>query len=436
MKPVRAAIDTPDRVKEQLPLALSGAYIVAEDADWDYATANTKTHTHCYHIYPAMMIPQVARRLIRLYGKAGELLLDPFCGSGTSLVEARLARMDAIGIDLNPFAVFLARVKTTDFEIEQILTEAKALRTRLDELPKHGYNAPRPSFYNIDYWFKQAVQEDLALLRMAIDQSISETVRDFFLVAFAATVRESSNTRRGEYKLYRIPESALDSYHPQVFPIFWEKLERNWRGLSEFLADRVPHTTVRVYEADTRRPLPIDSESVGLIVTSPPYGDSHTTVAYGQFSRLMLQWLGFPDEVAKSIDRRALGGQSRSTQVPLHSSTLESVVETIMHQHPRRASQVYQFYADFAECFPELTRIVKPLGYACFVVGNRTVKGVRIPTDRILIEIAQPFGWHHITTYHRRIPNKRMPLRNSPSNRPGDWGDTMTHEHIVILQKR
>jgi len=76
------------------------------------------------------------------------------------------------------------------------------------------------------------------------------------------------------------------------------------------------------------------------------------------------------------------------------------------------------------------------LGYACFVVGNRTVKGVRIPTDQILIEIAQSFGWHHITTYHRRIPNKRMPLRNSPSNRPGDQGDTMTQEYIVILQKK
>ncbi|OYT69299.1 MAG: DNA methyltransferase, partial [Armatimonadetes bacterium CP1_7O] len=101
-----------------------------------------------------------------------------------------------------------------------------------------------------------------------------------------------------------------------------------------------------------------------------------------------------------------------------------------------RAAQVYQFYADFAECLPELTRVVKPLGYACFVVGNRTVKGVRIPTDQILIEIAESFGWRHITTYHRRIPNERMPLRNNPSNRPGDWGDTMTHEHIVILQKR
>lgn len=100
---------------------------MTDTEDWDYANVDTKTHTHCYHVYPAMMIPQVARRLIQLYGRSGGVLLDPFCGSGTSLVEARLAGMHAIGIDLNPFAVFLAKTKTTDFDLEQVTHEAKRL---------------------------------------------------------------------------------------------------------------------------------------------------------------------------------------------------------------------------------------------------------------------------------------------------------------------
>ena len=99
---------------------------------------------------------------------------------------------------------------------------------------------------------------------------------------------------------------------------------------------------------------------------------------------------------------------------------------------PRRS----QFYDDFAQCFPELSRVVRAGGYGCFVVGNRTVKGVRLPTDRILIEIAAYFGWTHITTHHRNIPNKRMPLRNSPSNKPGELSPTMTEEHIVVLQRQ
>lgn len=435
MKQPSARNSPTDSVREQMPLAFAPALADADSNDWDYAAADTKTHTHCYHVYPAMMIPQVARRLIRLYGRAGGVLLDPFCGSGTSLVEARLAGMHAIGVDLNPFAVFLARAKTTDFDLEQLVREAKLLRVTVDEMLKRSVRIEPPQFFNIDYWFKPEVQADLALLQYAIQNCITPAARDFFLVAFASTVRESSNTRRGEYKLYRIPEAELKRHNPPVFTLFWERVGRNLRGLSEFLAERAPKTTARVIETDARLPLPIESEAVDVIVTSPPYGDSQTTVAYGQFSRLVLQWLGFEDETAKSVDRRALGGRTRETQTPFHSPTLEETLAAIRSESPKRASQVWQFYADFAECFPELTRVVKPCSHACFVVGNRTVKGVRIPTDQILIEIAQGFGWRYETTYRRRIPNKRMPLRNSPSNRPGELGETMTEEHIVILQK-
>jgi hypothetical protein len=138
----------------------------------------------------------------------------------------------------------------------------------------------------------------LALLRYAIEGAVPAETRDFFWVAFAATVRECSNTRRGEYKLYRIPEAELPAYRPRVFETFWERLGRNLRGLEEFLRDRDPHTHAQVYERDLREGVPLPTGAVDIVVTSPPYGDSQTTVAYGQFSRLVLQWLGYDDETA------------------------------------------------------------------------------------------------------------------------------------------
>lgn len=214
-----------------------------------------------------------------------------------------------------------------------------------------------PRFFNIDYWFKPEVQADLALLRYAIQNYTVPTARDFFLVAFSSTVRESSNTRRHEYKLYRIPEAELSRHNPPVFTTFWVRVGHNLRGLSEFLVERAPNTTARVLELDSRLPLPIESASVDVIVTSPPYGDSQTTVAYGQFSRLVLQWLGFEDKIAKSVDQRALGGRKRETTTPFHSPTLEETLSAIRSESPKRAAQVSQFYADLAECFPELTRV-------------------------------------------------------------------------------
>lgn len=436
MERVHTFADATDRVKEQLSFALRGtAYAEDSGEDWDYAAADTKSHTHCYHVYPAMMIPQVARRLIRLYGRVDGRLLDPFCGSGTSLVEARMAGMHAVGVDLNPFAVFLARAKTTCFNVETVSQEAKKLRKGIEGLLKQGFSVKPPQFFNIDYWFKPEVQLDLALLRYAIDTFTAPEVRHFFLVAFSATVRESSNVRRGEYKLYRLRESELVHHRPMVFQLFWEKVGRNLRGLVEFVDACNPQTSVQVIEGDTRKAVPLPNACVDLIVTSPPYGDSQTTVAYGQFSRLMLQWLGIEDELAKSIDRRALGGQKRTPNLDYSSPTLERALEQIALQHPKRATQVKQFYDDFAECFPEMTRVAKPGCWACFVVGNRTVKNIRIPTDQILIEIASGFRWRYETTYHRRIPNKRMPLKNSPSNKPGELSATMTEEHIVVLRK-
>jgi len=83
------------------------------DYSWDFDGAKTKPYTHGFHTYPAMFIPQVARRLLLTYSKKKDTVCDIFCGSGTALVESRLLSRNSYGIDLNPLATFLARVKTT-----------------------------------------------------------------------------------------------------------------------------------------------------------------------------------------------------------------------------------------------------------------------------------------------------------------------------------
>lgn len=406
------------------------------EEDWDYATVYTKTHTHSFHAYPAMMIPQVARRLIRLYGKSGQTLLDPFCGSGTSLVEARLAGLNGYGIDLNPLAVLLARAKTTD------LPESPLREALLEVIESYRASQRRgtvsvPRFFNVDYWFSPEVQVQLAHLRQVLFAIPDQAVRQFMLVVLSHTVRECSYTRKGEFKLYRLPESQIRDFRTDVLATFIAKAEQNIQGMAEFNAEVDRRTHVQVFQSDTRQRQPIPDASVDLVVTSPPCGDSQTTVAYGQFSRLSLQWLGLPCEEAKSVDRQSLGGKvQNNVQVPPYlSESLEGTVGQIFQRDARRARQVKAFYDDFAQCLVEITRVCRPGAKARFVVGNRTVRGIRIPTDLILREMAGCFGWQLVEQFERRIPNKRMPLQNSPSNVPGERGETMTREHIVILEK-
>ena len=84
-----------------------------KDETWDLQNADTKEYTHCFHTYPAMMIPQIARKLLKTYGVEGGWLLDPYCGTGTSLVEASLFGMHSVGCDINPLVRLIATAKST-----------------------------------------------------------------------------------------------------------------------------------------------------------------------------------------------------------------------------------------------------------------------------------------------------------------------------------
>jgi hypothetical protein len=93
------------------------------------------------------------------------------------------------------------------------------------------------------------------------------------------------------------------------------------------------------------------------------------------------------------------------------------------------------FYIDLRKCFDELSRVIKRGGFLCMVVGNRTVKGVQLPTDEIVADFGEIVGFKHVETIIRKIPNKRMPLKNSPTNKPGEVSSTMLEEYIVIMEK-
>ena len=411
-----------------------------ESGDWDYATADTKTETHCFHTYPAMMIPQVARRLISMFGRCGMTLLDPFCGSGTTLVEARMANLNAWGIDINPLALLIARAKTTLLDATCLQYHALCLLNGFEQdcqqIREDPEFAPIPNFFNLDYWFKPSVSRQLSALHQRILAIQDAAICEFFRVPFSETVREASYTRNSEFKLFRMPEDKLEQHNPDVGVMFFSKVARNLRGMAQLTQQANGSTWVKILQEDTRHQTSVPSNSIDLVVTSPPYGDSRTTVAYGQFSRLSLQWLGLSWEEIRNIDSRLLGGRRAVTlEEAAQTPTLKKILNQVAREDEKRALDVANFYYDFTQCLNELHRVCKLGAKACFVVGNRTVKRVPIPTDRILIEIAELCGFEYVNRFYRNIPNKRMPHKNSPSNVPGDSGKTITQEHIVILQK-
>jgi len=406
------------------------------DYSWDYRGEKIKSYTHGLHTYPAMFIPQVARRLLETYSKKGDTICDIFCGSGTALVESRLLGRNAYGIDLNPLAIFLAKVKTTEINPSVLGKEYFNLLERINRIK--NIKDIRPSFKNIDFWFKDNAIETLSRIKKAIREIENEKIANFFLVSFSETVRLSSNTKSNEFKLVRMKGVKLENHNPDILGIFKKKTELNIERMGKFYHDVDKNTWAKPIYGDTSKINTIKDSSVDCIITSPPYGDSRTTVAYGQFSRLSAQWIDLFDDpnIASSVDNQLLGGKSiNSLSHSLNSLHLNETLENIQKKDEKRAREVLSFYIGLNECLKKAYDILKKNKYFCLVIGNRSVKQVRIPTDFIVAELGEKTGFTCEDIFVRNIPGKRMPIKNSPTNVIGELEETMTKESIVILRK-
>ena len=407
-----------------------------KDESWDFRAFDTKEYTHCFHTYPAMMIPQIARKLLNAYGVEGGWLLDPYCGTGTSLVEASLFGMHSTGCDINPLVRLIATAKSTPVclsALDETLSELNESLFEIQYREGHLPDAPIPNIPNLTYWFSEEVIRTLAHLRAVISDEKDKALQNFILVAFSETVREVSYTRNGEFKLYRMPENKLKNFKPDVLGIFTKKLRRNRQGLAAYLEKRknVNVSVSMVNTVEGQLPTPHPPAGYDIVITSPPYGDSQTTVAYGQFSRLAAEWIGLPN--ARKVDKIAMGGmRSKETLI---GSPVSSAFEKIRLIDEKRAEEVSAFYIDLQRSISSIAEACSPHATICYVVGNRRVKGVVLPTDEFVVDTFRQHGFLHKTTIVRNIPNKRMPKKNSPSNIAGETSTTMHEENIVVCQR-
>ena len=226
----------------------------------------------------------------------------------------------------------------------------------------------------------------------------------------------------------------MKKFCPDTFRLFETKAIRNIKGLIQF--NGIPNSgKSQIYDFNSVNGIPsniIEEETVDMVITSPPYGDSHTTVAYGQFSRWSNEWFGFND--AKHLDNILMGGRKYKNE-SFQTNSISCELEQIKQIDPKRYQEVASFLSDYYHSIANVAKCIRHGGVVCYVVGNRTVKTIQIPLDYFTVEIFSKFGFKHIDTIVREIPNKRMPLKNSPTNEHGKTINTMNNEYIVILQK-
>lgn len=444
-----------------------------DEIDWSFNGVDTEYLTHGLHRYPARMIPQIPRTLFNIWTEKGVLapgdtVFDPFAGSGTTAAEARLHGLNAVATDINPFACLLSRAKATPGDIDSIeaainqclgpdwmyrerfidqnhdeAVEKQRTRWGEDIYPEDlEANKNHDAFAVKKGWFPErqlakieAMQRLLSELRADFDY---KTIR-FLRIALSQTARQISYQRDSEFKRHRIPEDERADHNPPFTQTFVEVLNENVEKARAYANEVAPTTEADIRHADCRNPDLLEANSVDAIASSPPYGDHSTTVGYGQFSQDPAATATPLDvEEMKDVDPAGLGGRDSVASVSFEvvtkwSSTLAKTLETLK-ERDGRDDDVLSFFTDYAETLLQMSRVLKPGQPAAIVVGNRTVSRTPIPMHMITTEIALKAGLTHQDTFARSIPSKTLPMENAPENVPGQSGEMIADEYILIFE--
>lgn len=393
------------------------------DESLDFGGIRASEGVNAIHAYPAMFHPHLARQLISSYCAPGDNVLDPFMGSGVTAVVASALGRKFIGFDINPLAILIAKVRTTPIAKDVLMNTLLNIMVAHDEI-----TASTPVFPNIDFWFSKDRIMSISKINLSISSIGSAELQRFFQVSLSETIRAVSETKPNEFKLVRRKSPC----HAKTIKLFAANSVKNIKSLDDYYElNSITHKPDIQLMNTLTDEIPIEDNSVSLLITSPPYGDSQTTVAYGQFSRLSLQWLN----LSYDSDKKSLGSKPAAINSEVPSCSLYRIIDLISMQDIKRAMHVFSFYLDLFRCMKKFISKIKIGGYIVFVVGNRTVKGTQLPTDIICVEMLESLGCHHIETRVRLIGNKRMPSQNSPTNITGAKAPTMRYEYIVVCKR-
>jgi 16S rRNA G966 N2-methylase RsmD len=415
--------------------------------EWSFKKANTATYTHKIHRYPAMFIPQLVRKIILQYTQKGDTVLDIFNGSGSTMVECCLTGRNPIGIEINPLANLIAKVKTTKINKELLINELQNIeKSFFDESFKYDVL----NFNNIDFWFEQDTK--LFISKLLTTFKNPET-NDFFKVCLSEMIRTVSVCKTNGFKMHRdIKKIGAKIPIHDFFKKFTKITNKNIQAIDMFtnFSQNVNKNQIHGSSTDLQN---IPPNSVDLILTSPPYGDSQTTVAYGQFSRLSSQCFGFTleglDDIGQ-LDKKLLGGVKQSfdlyQDIINRSITIRNAYEffqmkmAVSDKDERkklenRLNDVLSFYLDLDKCLKNGAYYLKPNKHFILVTGSRIVKTYKLHIDLIIAELAEEYGLELTSIFYRNIESKRMPSKGSATNVSGIKNETINRESIIVLYK-
>ncbi|WP_411372581.1 TRM11 family methyltransferase [Enterococcus thailandicus] len=402
---------------------------------WDF-TGRQERGIHNICVYPATMVPNMQKELIRMILQENPKIsniLDPFHGSGVTLVEGVNSELAPIGIDINPLANLITRVKLQGIDKKKI---KKSISDIEDRLASNSFQYEKHSFQNIEKWYRGDFIDTFSKIRAAIIEEKSANIRKYFWVCLIDPLKKYSNTRSSTFKLHVKEEEVISSMKDNICADFLAKIKKNYELLPTFNRKR----KIKLYIDDSSKILKnMKEESIDFICTSPPYGDNSTTVTYGQFSMLPIYWINrkdlgsFDDSLIQnysSIDTSSLGGRKKKNREDISSKIFHDYLGTISEN---KRYKVVSFVLDYFEVLKNFNHVLKKDGVVMMTIGNRRVDNKILPLTELTKEFFKSLGYSVEAEMTRNIPTKRMPRKVS---KVGEVAvESMNIEYVLIFQK-
>lgn len=418
----------------------------ASPPGWYETGSRARPNIHGLFRYPAMMVPNMQGDLLdalRFYvGKAKLPVVDPFTGSGTMLVEARVRDMPFQGVDINPLAILICEAKLA---IDDGCNLNNCIQTIIRNVALDTSPTVEVDFPYLNKWFDEEAIANLSKIRRAIQRIRNQGSRKILWVIFAEVIRLCSNSRTSTYKLHvRKPDKKVDP--SVILSVFQQIASESVRMIEEYRAlikPRRKDDTSLICGSSKEIRCIGGLKGHHILATSPPYGDNHTTITYGQFSYLALNWIPEADlpstgligykNSTQSLDHASIGGSRRDA---LHKNEAMQIISPSLERFMSQAFKagkydqvlkVGSFAYDLFECFANNTPDSNQSAHWLVTTGNRTASGLKVPLDEVFGDIVKFLGGKIVHKVNRKIPNKRLPKKNSMVN-------LMTSEVATIVE--
>jgi DNA modification methylase len=403
---------------------------VEQNSILNIITSNVNTHTHGFHKYPAKFIPHIPKWAIIKYldGSTNKYIFDPFCGSGTTLVEGLLAGHNVIGVDIDPLSAMICRVKTTRVDGNLLRSISHWL---INEIKTTITGTFKPDCETIDHWFTKDAINKLSIIRTSINQipqvfGGGEPVKDIqnlLLICFSSIIRRASNADNESQKTYvshtkiKEPEDVNSLFFSQL-DLFVERAI-NFSTLINLNTKR----EILVTSSATSLRKKLHNQKIDLAITSPPYIKAIDYI-YNQMVELF--WIGdlfqLQTQTKQNSKKIQYIGNKQLPKAEYNNynpyttildilnldQKLQKVFDTDEKNGHKHSYIVYKYFTEMDKHFAQMSKCLENKIHYVMVVGDSNVSNIVFETAEFLINIAERNGFRITNKWGYKIKNRYM----------------------------